>query len=36
MVAKFVNHGVSLKVIRATIDEAEQTLGSLPLTNRQF
>jgi uncharacterized protein (DUF433 family) len=36
MVAKFVNHGVSLKVIRATIDEAEQTLGTYPLTNRQF
>jgi uncharacterized protein (DUF433 family) len=36
MVAQFVEHGVTLKVVRATIEEAEKTLGSYPLTNRKF
>lgn len=37
MVAAFVEHGVDLKVIRATIQAATQYFGNdYPLTNRQF
>jgi uncharacterized protein (DUF433 family) len=37
MVAAFVQHGVDLKVIRATIEAAARSLDSdYPLTNRQF
>jgi uncharacterized protein (DUF433 family) len=37
MVAQFVNHGVHLKVVRATIDVARTHFGSdYPLSNRQF
>ncbi len=37
MVAAFVRHGVSLKVIRATVEAASQYFGQdYPLTNRQF
>lgn len=37
MVAEFVKHGVSLKVIRATIEVATKEFGShYPLSNRRF
>jgi len=37
MVAAFVEHGVDLKVIRATIEAATEYFGNdYPLTNRQF
>lgn len=37
MVAQFVQHGVHLKVIRATIDVATKHFGSeYPLSNRRF
>lgn len=37
MVAAFVKHGVDLKVIRATVDEAGRNFGaSYPLTNQKF
>ena len=37
LVAAFVKHGVGLKVIRATVDEAAATFGgSYPLTNHRF
>lgn len=35
-VAKFVEQGVSLKVIRATIEVAREYLGDYPLHSRQF
>lgn len=35
-VAKFVRQGVSLKVIRATIEVAREYLGDYPLHSRQF
>lgn len=37
MVAAFVRHGVDLKVIRATVDEAARNFGAdYPLTNQKF
>ena len=36
MVAQFVRHGVSLLIIRATIEEAERLYGAYPLSNREF
>lgn len=37
MVAAFIKHGVSLKVIRATVDAASKNFGrAYPLTNQQF
>jgi uncharacterized protein (DUF433 family) len=37
LVAAFVAHGVGLKTIRATVDEAAQTFGgAYPLTNHRF
>jgi len=35
-VARFVEQGVSLQVIRATIDVARETLGDYPLHSRRF
>ncbi|MDP2018907.1 MAG: DUF433 domain-containing protein [Hydrogenophaga sp.] len=35
-VAKFIEHGVSLKVIRATIEAACEYLGKFPLQSRRF
>jgi len=35
-VARFVAQGVSLRVIRATIDVARETLGDYPLHSRRF
>ncbi len=35
-VAKFIEHGVSLKVIRATIEAASEYLGQFPLQSRRF
>jgi uncharacterized protein (DUF433 family) len=35
-VARFVDHGVSLRVIRATIDVAREYLGAYPLQSRRF
>lgn len=35
-VARFIEHGVSLKVIRATIDAAREALGDYPLHSRRF
>jgi len=35
-VAKFIEHGVSLKVIRATIEAAADYLGKFPLQSRRF
>lgn len=35
-VARFVQQGVSLKVIRATIDVARESLGDYPLHSRRF
>lgn len=36
MVAQFVRHGVSLLVIRATIEQAEREHGAYPLSNKEF
>lgn len=35
-VARFIEQGVSLRVIRATIDVARETLGDYPLHSRRF
>lgn len=35
-VAKFIEHGVSLNVIRATIEDASEYLGEFPLQSRRF
>jgi uncharacterized protein (DUF433 family) len=35
-VAKFIEHGVSLRVIRATIEAASEYLGDYPLQSRRF
>ena len=36
IVARFIEHGVSLQVIRATIDVARETLGDYPLHSKRF